>query len=118
MHTTTYDTAFLSGHGLAIIPISIIAGFQGVSNTISRRVEFNLTSFNVGSYNIGPLPGSPNRLSFIDDAGFNLNGISGTLNITANSNNYLTGNFSITMIDASSVTSQLTGSFANMSVVY
>lgn len=116
-HTTTYDTAFLTSHGLGIIPISIIAGFQGPSNVISRRVEFNLTSFNTGIYSIGPSPSSPNRLSFIDDAGFNLNGVSGSLNITSNSNNYLTGNFTTTVSNGSGVTSELTGSFANMSIV-
>jgi hypothetical protein len=116
-HTTSiYDTAYISSRGLSILPYSILAGTELRIYTISRRVLFHLSSFNVGAYTIGP-PGAANVLDYIDDAGFDMVGVSGTLNITSNSNNRMTGNFSVTLRDASSVTSQITGSFTDMPVV-
>jgi|GEM_PF-6373411 len=84
------------------------------SYTIQKRVEFNLTSFNAGTYTITSGSGAVNKLSYIDDAGFNLNGTSGILTVTANTGNKISGNFSASLVDGSSVTSQLSGSFSNM----
>lgn len=115
-HTTNLDTAFLSGYGLSIPPYTLIAGYPRPPFSFQVRVQFTLTSFDVGNYTINSSPTSPNRLTYTDDAGNDLNGTSGTLSITANNGNYLTGNFSTTVINASSVTSQLTGNFTNMPI--
>jgi hypothetical protein len=116
-HTTNiYDTAYITSRGLSILPYTILAGTGLRIYTIARRVQFQLSSFNVGSYTIGP-SGSANILYFIDDDGFDLEGVSGTLVITSNSNNRMSGNFSVTLRDAYAVSTQLTGSFADMPVV-
>jgi hypothetical protein len=115
-HTTVYDTAYMTSQGLSALPYMLLAGTGLRIYTIARSVEFHLNSFNVGTYTIGP-SGSANVLYFVDDNGFNLIGVSGTVNITAYSNSRITGNFSVTMLDGSAVTSQLTGSFTDMPVV-
>jgi hypothetical protein len=75
-----------------------------------------LTSCNVGTYFINDGSVAFNRLTYKDDAGNTLLGAGGTLNITANSNNYISGNFFATLISGSGVPSQLTGNFTNMPV--
>ena len=60
--------------------------------------------------------GAFNRLTYTDDAGNTLIGAGGTLTITTNSNDYMSGNFSATLITGGGVSSQLTGSFTNMPV--
>jgi hypothetical protein len=114
-YTATIDTAFL-GTGYTITPFHIIAGFGTFPLGFERRIDFHLTSFNIGSYAIVSSAGSVNTLQYINDAGDDLEGISGTLNITANANNLLSGNFSVTLINSSAVTSPMTGSFTNMSI--
>jgi len=115
-HTTNLDTAFVSAYGVSIPAYTLIAGYPRLPNSFSVRVQFTLTSFNTGNYTITSGAAAPNRLTYIDDSGNILDGTSGTLTITANSNNYLSGNFSTTVINASSVTTQLTGSFTNMPI--
>lgn len=113
-HTTTLDTAYISHASRP--PYTIFAGENKPGYIIFQRVEFNLTSFNVGTYTVNAGSGAFNRLTYTDDAGNTLIGAGGTLNITANSNNYMSGNFSATLITGSGVTSQLTGNFTNMPV--
>jgi hypothetical protein len=116
-HTTNiYDTAYITSQGLSMLPYMILAGKGLRINIIARSVLFHLSSFNVATYTIGP-SGSANVLYFQDDAGNDLEGVSGTLVITSNSNNRMTGNFSVTVRDASLATSQLTGSFTDMPIV-
>jgi hypothetical protein len=114
--TTNLDTAYISHGGLALFPHTIMAGENKPGYIIFRRVEFNLTSFNVGTYIINAGSGAFNRLTYIDDAGNTLIGAGGTLNITESSTNYLTGNFSATIITGSGVSSLLTGNFTNVPV--
>lgn len=114
-HTTSINFAYLTTSGLGNPPFTILAGFPRAIS-FERRIQFYLTSFNTGAYTISGSPGAPNRLTYIDDMGDVLNGISGTLNITANTNNKLSGNFSTTVTDASSVNSQLTGSFTDITI--
>jgi hypothetical protein len=115
--TTTTDTAYVNNRSLAYIPYTIMAGYPRLTNFISKRVEFNLTSFNAGTYTFSAAATAPNKLSFVDVAGNDLTGISGTLTITANTNNRISGSFSATVMDVASVTSQLTGNFSYMHVV-
>jgi hypothetical protein len=113
-HTTTLDTAYISH---ASRPHhTIIAGENKPGYIIFQRVEFNLTSFNVGTYIINDGSGAFNRLTYTDDGGYTLIGAGGTLNITANSNNYMSGNFSATLITGAGVSSLLTGNFTNMPI--
>jgi hypothetical protein len=83
---------------------------------VERRVSFHLNSFAVGSSTIVAYPASVNTFDYVDDAGYNLAGISGTVNISSNTNNRLSGNFSVTLIDASSATSLITGSFTDIPI--
>ena len=114
-YSATIDTAFL-GTNILGTPFHLSAGFGTFPSGYNGRIDFHLTSFNVGTYSITPSPATVNTLRYIDDAGFILEGISGALNITANSNNFLSGNFSITLINPSMVASQMTGSFTDVSI--
>lgn len=111
----TIYAAYL-GTGYTFTPFHIIAGFGTFPTGFNRRIDFHLSSFAVGSYTIVLFPATVNTLDYIDDAGFNLAGSSGTLNITANANNRLSGNFSVTVVDATLATSLVTGSFTNISI--
>ena len=113
--TATIDTAFL-GVGYTFTPFHIIAGFGTFPTSFNRRIDFHLTSFNIGAYTIVPSPATVNTLDYIDDAGFNLQGISGTLNITGNASSLLSGNFSLTLINGAGVTNPMSGSFSNVSI--
>lgn len=57
-HTATLDTAYISQSGRA--PYSIIAGENRPGYIIFVRVEFNLTSFNVGTYTVNDGSGAFN----------------------------------------------------------
>lgn len=113
-HTTKLDTAYKSHSSRP--PYTIIAGEDKPGYIIFTRVEFNLTSFNTGIHIVNDGFGAFNRLTYADDAGNTLIGAGGTLNITANSNNYISGNFSATLITGAGVSSLLTGNFTNMPV--
>jgi hypothetical protein len=104
------------GTGYTFTPFHIIAGFGNFPSGFDRRVDFHLTSFTVGSYTIVLSPSTANTLDYIDDAGFNLAGTSGTLNITANANNRMSGNFSVTVINPAMATSLMTGSFTDITI--
>ena len=111
----TVYAAYL-GTGYTFTPFHIIAGFGNFPSGFNRRIDFHLTSFAVGSYSIVLSPSTANTLDYIDDAGFNLAGTSGTLNITANANNRLSGNFSVTVINPALATSLMTGSFTGITI--
>jgi hypothetical protein len=115
-HTTKLDTAYKSVGGLSLYQYSVIAGEKKAGYIIYTRVEFNLTSFNVGTYTVNDGSGMFNRLTYIDDGGNLLIGVGGTFNITSNSNNYISGNFAATLITGSGTPSQLTGNFSNMPI--
>lgn len=114
-YNPSFSSAFL-GTGYTFTPFHIVAGFGTYPSGFVPRVDFHLTSFNTGTYTIAPSPATVNTLRYIDDGGFILEGISGTINITVNANNLLSGNFSVTLTDPSSATSSLTGSFANITI--
>lgn len=113
-HSTKLDTAYIAHSGRP--RFTIIAGENKPGYIVFVRVEFNLTSFNKGTYIVNDGYGAFNRLTYTDDTGNTLIGVYGVLNITENTDNYLSGNFSATLISGSGVTSQLTGNFTNMPV--
>ena len=110
-YSASLDTAYTQGFGMSPFYIVAINGTHFVTN-FNRKIEFTLTSFNPGVYTISS---STNRLTYIDDAGFNWSGISGTLNINSNANNQMSGSFNATMTGPSS-TAPITGSFQNVPV--
>ena len=109
-YAATLDTAFVNR---PIIPYYILAITGTNFNTnYNQWVGFGLSSFNTGAFNIGP---GGNSLQFIDATGADHSGLSGTLTITSNANNRLTGNFS-DIVSGPSGTVPFTGSFANVPV--
>ena len=112
-YTASLDSAYEQSIALAPYYIIAINGTHFITN-YTRKIDFSLTSFNPGAYTI--VQGGPNRLSYINDGGFNFDGIAGTINITSNANNLLSGNFSATLIDPGPANSPLSGSFSNVSI--
>lgn len=90
-YTAKQDTAYTAGIGAP----SIIAGLNTALFDRGSGPRINLNGLTVGSYTFGS--GSGNSFLFIDDSGNNISGISGTLNITGNANNLLSGNFNVTL---------------------
>jgi hypothetical protein len=84
------------------------------NTNFNRKIYFILTSFNPGDFNIVPGTGS-NKLEYIDELGFGHSGVSGTLSITSNANNLMSGNFSATIAGPSG-NEPISGSFTNVPV--
>ena len=80
----------------------------------TQKIYFSLASFNTGNFTIVPGPGS-NILQYIDVSGYDHSGVSGTLSITSNANNLLSGNFSATIAGPSG-NEPISGSFTNVPV--
>ncbi len=78
------------------------------------NVSLTVSSLNTGTYPI--TSGSANSLYYIDFAGNNLSVSTGSITITAYSNNLVSGNFSATVNDMSGVPRPITGSFTNTPV--
>lgn len=116
-HEGVSYSADISGayeQSVALAPYYIVAIMgTNINTNFTRKVGFSLSSFNTGNYTI--TPGGQNRLSYIGDGGFNYDGINGTLTITANSNNLLSGNFSVTLAGPAG-NSNITGNFSNIPV--
>jgi hypothetical protein len=110
------ESAAFTSTTYSVVPFNTMAGYGSFSTRFERRISFHLNSFTAGSYSIVPYPATVNTFDYIDDAGYNLAGTSGTVNITANANNFLSGNFSVTLINPSAVTSLITGNFTNVSI--
>ena len=105
---TAVDTAINQSPGPYII--TAVYGTSFISFT--RKLDISPSSFAVGTYNFS-MVGS-NSFRYIDEFGNDLSGVSGTLNITGNSNNRLTGNFSGTLAVPAGGTKPITASFNNM----
>ena len=107
---TTYvaiqHTAYLSGLGAP----SVIAGLQVYSPTWGSGPTFNLTSLQQGTYAL--TSGGGNKLRYVDEAGDLHSGTAGSLNITNNSGNLLSGNFSVTLTNNKTIT----GDFTNTTI--
>lgn len=108
-HNATTADAYISQAGLGLGPNQILANN---GTTTFFRVSIRLSSLNAGSYTIS----SANKVDYVDDAGFNQVATGGTVTIQSNSNNKISGLFTVTLTDASSNTSTLTGQFSNVTV--
>jgi hypothetical protein len=93
-------------------PYTVVGGTDRNSLGINRRVLFNLTAFNTGTYNIGR--GNSNNFSNVDGSGNDFIGKSGVVNITSNSNSLISRNFSCTLAGPSNTTNVISGSFTNV----
>ena len=79
------------------------------------RVYMSLASFNVGSYNFG----SGSSISYVNYQGNPTpDATSGTINITANSNNRMSGNFTATIADHLGTIYVTSGNFTDMPISY
>ena len=108
-HTASSANAYISQIDLAKGPNHIAASIAGL--TTDYKISIYLTSLNPSSYSVSL---STNKVRYIDDSGYDLAGAAGTVTITSNSNSKLSGNFSIKLINPSSDTTLLNGSFANI----
>jgi hypothetical protein len=98
------------------VPFNVLAGYGNFETRVEKRIVFHLNSFAVGTSAITTSPPTETAFYYVDEAGNNLDGVSGAINIITNANNRLSGNFSVTLIDASSATSLITGSFTDIPI--
>lgn len=110
----TYISDIDSSYKLGLGQWSIMAGNGTTMHSLSREIAFVLSSVNVGTYSFGS--GSPNHMGYINDFGTYFPVSSGTMNITANSNNIVSGNFSVNVGNASTGIKPISGSFYNISI--
>jgi len=92
----------------------IISGTGTTLISAGSGPRISVNSLSVGTYTLGS--GLTNTISFIAPNGDVLQSMSGTLNITANANNRLAGNFAATLVNGSSQTSSFMGSFINIKI--
>jgi len=111
IHMATEAAAYITQAGVGLGSNQIIANI-GTSNA-QPRVSIRLTSLNPDTY---PVSVSTNRFDYVDDAGNELFGAAGTVTISANSGNKLSGDFSVKLINPSSDTTMITGSFTDINV--
>ena len=104
---TAYTTSMSGGP-------TIIAGLGTRLTSIGPGPRIILTSFMAGIYRFGQT--NTNRFIYIDHNEDEQQAIDGSINITNNANNLLSGNFSVTLIDPLGVKRPLTGSFNNVSI--
>lgn len=109
-HSATSADAYISPAGLGLGPNQIVAN-DGSST--SFKVSIQLTSLNARSYVVSL---ASNKFYYIDDSGNDLAGAQGTVTIASNSSNTLSGNFSVKLINVSSDTTTIAGSFTDINL--
>ena len=105
-YKANFNAAYLQSLGGNPI---IVAGTGAALHTLAIGPRFTVSSLNVGTYNFNT---SPNSMFYIEDQGNNLAAVTGTINITSNAGNLLSGNFSATLSNSINVT----GSFMNVPI--
>jgi len=110
-HSATSADAYISQVGLGLGPNQIVATIS--SSGPNYRVSMRLSSLSPNSY---PVSLTSNKFAYVDDSGYNLAGAQGTVTISSNSNNKVTGSFSVKLINPSSDTTGITGSFTNINL--
>lgn len=104
-YTTNLKAAYL--HSMAVGP-TIIGGTGTSVTSPGIGPCFTVSSFNAGTYSFGS--GSGNALLYVEANGNTLSGGTVILNITINSNDRLSGNFSGNLSNGN----PLTGSFSDL----
>ena len=110
-HSATSADAYISQAGLGLGPNQIVATIS--SSGPNYRASMRLSSLSPNSY---PVSLTSDKFDYVDDSGNNLAGAQGTVTISSNSNNKLSGSFSVKLINASSDTTGITGSFTNVNL--
>jgi len=110
-HSATSADAYISQAGLGVGPNQILA-FVTTSGP-NYRVSIRLSSLNPNSYAVSL---TSNKLDYVDDLGNNLAGAQGSVTISSNANNKLSGSFSVKLINASFDTTAFIGLFTNITV--
>ena len=110
-YSATSANAYISQIDLDKGPNHIAASVPSVPR--DYKISIYLTSLNQGSYSVSL---STNKIRYIDDAGYELGGAAGSVTITSNSSSKLSGNFAVTLINLSSDTTLLNGSFSNIAL--
>jgi len=108
-HTATSADAYITQAGLGLGPNQILAFIS--SSSPNYRVGIQLSSLTPNSY---PVSLTSNKFDYVDDSGNDLAGVEGTVTISSSSNSKLSGSFSVKLIDASSDTTTISGSFENI----
>ncbi|HMK16837.1 MAG TPA: DUF6252 family protein [Chitinophagaceae bacterium] len=108
-HSATSANAYITQVDLGKGPNHIAASDPALPR--DYRISIYLTSLSPGSYTVSL---ATNKVRYIDDGGYDLAGAAGNVTITSNSNSKLSGNFAMKLINASSDTTLLNGSFANI----
>jgi hypothetical protein len=108
-HSATSADAYINQVGLGLGPDQIVAAIS--SSSPNYRVSIRLSSLSPNSY---PVSLTSNKFDYVDDSGNNLAGVQGTITISSNSNNKLSGSFTVKLINTSSDTTAITGSFTNI----
>jgi hypothetical protein len=112
-YSANIDSAFLHPPTSTGNPL-IIAGTGNNITLPGSGPRITLISLATGNYLFGT--SSNNSLEYVDTLGNSSISISGTITITANSTDKLSGNFSATMIDFSGLPKILTGNFSNVPI--
>jgi Family of unknown function (DUF6252) len=108
-YSATSADAYVRQAGLGLGPNQILA-FVSTSSPYAR-LSLKLSSLNPNSYAVSPVS---NQVNYIDDSGNNLLGANGNVTISSNSSNRLSGNFSVKLVNASSDTTEMIGSFTSV----
>ena len=110
-HSATSADAYISQAGLGVGPNQVLA-FVSTSGP-NYRVSMRLSSLTPNAYAISL---TSNKFDYVDDSGNNLAGAQGTVTISSNANNKLSGSFAVNLINASSDTTALVGLFTNITL--
>jgi len=108
-YSATTADAYITQVGIGTGPNQIRANIPG--SGLNYRVSMRLSSLNPNTY---PVSLTSNKFDYIDDAGDNLAGVQGTVTISSDNDNKLSGSFSVKLINLTYDTTVLTGSFTNI----
>lgn len=108
-HSATSADAYITQVALGKGPNQIKADISGSS--LNYRVSMYLSSLSPNSY---PVSLTSNKFDYIDDAGDHLAGVQGTVTISSETDNKLSGSFSVKLINMNYDTTLITGSFINI----
>jgi hypothetical protein len=106
-YSTNTDTAFFSYSGIKIVATTN----SDFSSTI-KGPSIYLNSYGVGKYSL-KIQGS-NQLIYFDNAGEENLSTDGSLEITSNTNNYLTGFFNATLVNSLGIENTISGTFTDI----
>ena len=105
-----YTANFANAYSASMGAPYIVGGLGSSISSPGSGPRINVISFAPGVYTFGGIV--PNSLNFVDPQGFDIPALDGSVNITTNNDNRLSGNFSATLGNVQMVT----GSFTNVRI--